>query len=69
MDAEPRFVPPPEEGAEAFEVLGPTEECGITACRGDAADPCEAAAAYSGQPWCPGHCARYAALALRGKER
>ena len=69
MDTEFGFAPLPEEGTEAFEVLGLTEECGVTACRGDAADPCEAAAAYSGQPRCPGHCARYAALTLRGKER
>lgn len=33
-------------------------------CHGDAPDPYAAAMAYSGKPWCPGHCARYVALTL-----
>ena len=68
MDTGYGFVPLPEEGTEAFHVLGLTEECSVTVCRGDAADPYEAACAYTGKPWCPGHCARYAALTLWGKE-
>lgn len=38
------------------------------ACRGEAPGPYAAARAYSAEPWRPGHCARYAALTLWGKE-
>lgn len=52
-------VPEPEEGTEAFEVLMMTEGCSVTECRGEAYDPYEAAVLYTGESWCPGHCARY----------
>ena len=64
MDTEFGFVPLPGEGTEAYRVFELTEECSVTTCMGDAANPYEAAASYSGEAWCPGHCARYAALTL-----
>lgn len=71
MDTEFGFVPLPDEGTDAFRVFGECEECNVMTCRGEAPDPYAAAAAYSGESWCPGHCARYVALtlhALFGKE-
>ena len=52
-------VPLPEEGTEAFDALCAAEGCFAWTCQGDAYDPYEAAALYSGEGWCPGHCARY----------
>lgn len=68
MDTESGFVPLPEEGTGAYRVSESTEECSVMTCRGEAANPYEAAEAFTGEPWCPGHCARYAALTLWGKE-
>lgn len=65
MYAEFGFGPPPEEGTESFALLGLTEERGVMTCRGEAPDPHAAAEALTGEPWRPGHCARYAALTLR----
>jgi len=68
MELEPRFVPIPAEGTEACRMLEMAEGCSVTVCRGEPRDPYEAAAAYSGEPWCPGYCARYAALTTLEKE-
>ena len=64
MDTEYGFVPLPEEGTDAFRYFEMSEECSVMVCRGEAPDPYAAAAAYSGEPWCPGHCARFVALTL-----
>ena len=68
MDAEFGFVPLPDEDAEAYRIFEMCEECNVMTCRGEAPDPYAAARAYSAEPWRPGHCARYAALTLWGKE-
>lgn len=68
METEFGFAPLPEEGTDAYEAFLLTEECSVTTCRGDAPDPYAAALAYSCEPWCPGHCARYAALTLWREE-
>lgn len=68
MDTEFGFVPLPDEDTEAYRIFEMCEECNAMTCRGEAPDPYAAALAYSAEPWCPGHCARYAALTLWGKE-
>ena len=68
MDTEFGFVPLPDEDTEAYRIFEMCEECNVMTCRGEAPDPYAAARAYSAEPWRPGHCARYAALTLWGKE-
>ena len=67
MGAGSGFVPLPDEGTGAYSVFEMRGERGM-ACRGEAPGPYAAARVYSAEPWCPGHCARYAALTLWGKE-
>ena len=64
MDTMYGFIPLPEEGTEAYGLLGLTEECNAMHCRGDAGDPYEAADLYGGMGWCPGYCTRYKYLTL-----
>ena len=64
MDAAFGSVPLPEEGTEAYEAWIACEECNVTTCRGDAPNPFTADAMYGFEPWCPGHCRRFAWLAL-----